>query len=1293
MEKDTKPSLAQIFKSASDEQYYLNTINGLSSLEDGLVSQVQDEIKTKYGVSVDFKANAEKVLEDPFYASSYAESFNKTMEEMKANIKDFNVSYMSYDDILKGATQKASDMQNSFTGVNSKIEGVIPTMANLAGSMTGWFRDPINLASVAAAPTAGGLAGIAARAATTASTESVLQTMVQPKRQELGQEGSFEQGAANVAMAAAGGAVGEVAFKALGKATSKAKDVVLKHWAEYASKGGTSSPLANELIADAAEQITSDLASNPLATSNQLESVISDGLNSYKATGKFDFVNSQANNVEFVPTSIKPHDGAIDDAASAAWNKFKEQNTALGKPMAATDVIADTNMKNKVFDLAEANKELDRLYSNADMPKHPQIVSDELSRLKTPEEVDAFLSTKTFDAETDSGVVSKSLLEMRDEFDDYLKASSAFKESVTGNDPRLSMLVTKANEGYVSKARVAEINDLINSLKDDPTKEASVELLQKAQAIFDRRIAKRQQIQTLNAEKQLQADKLIDENIAKGLSIPEAIHSFSMTEPYLAVRKGFTGVSFESKYEANKLLYGSMVADVLDPISPKMLGAISEKKISTEVVKDYWNLVTGKGARSSDDSVRKSAEAIDKLFTRGAVDFDKLGGDVVGRRDYLLGLFSNPRKMLTAGKDYAESKTLWIKDVKALGLDIDHIKEQVPGIRVTNENMDKFLDKVYDSTISGGLVDIGDFIPKGLRSTANKRKQPRILRFTTPEAWINYQEKYGKGDLFNVITGYVDSISRDVAGLETYGPSPEAFKNSLIRKAANLDPSNAAKLKSQVEADFAFNLNANKIAPYPTLLTVTSNSRSLMASASLGSAVIPAVVNDMLGLGQVARRMRGLPAINGTASAFKNLFKPGMPERSVAAAQLGLLTDVFLNAQRSSLSAIDNAYGSKVFKTMANGTLKMTGLIRATEAQRLAHTYEVGFDVAKVAMDGSFDAIPDRMRNWLSSRGIDKTALDRIKEVGIDNINYHGTDLQIVNANKMFMSKDPKDVEIAKSLAALFADIKEGTSPSFNPNAEKLWSELNKNWLGAIFSGTARTFTGYVSGAWRQHLKPSLYLAKEGSLGPLTNYILATSVLGVVSTQLRDIAQGKDPAKLDGNLLLRGMATGGTMSIFSDMIASAGESYGRGYTDRFFAPASMYGKAWDLVGGNIGKAIKGKDTTVKEDAVRLLQSMTPGQNGWYTGLAMKRLMFDQLRMMANDKRAKAFEKQTTRQKNEGQPYWWEPGKLVPERAPDFMNALRVKGPKPPPRKRGRPTKEETLRRIQELEESQTPKEE
>ena len=437
---------------------------------------------------------------------------------------------------------------------------------------------------------------------------------------------------------------------------------------------------------------------------------------------------------------------------------------------------------------------------------------------------------------------------------------------------------------------------------------------------------------------------------------------------------------------------------------------------------------------------------------------------------------------------------------------------------------------------------------------------------------------------------------------------------------------------------------------------------------------MPAVVNDMIGLSQVARGLRGLPRFNGTLSGLKELFKPGLEGRSVEAAKMGFLADLFLNTQRSSLSAIDNAYGSKVFKTMANGTLKLSGLIRATEAQRLAHTHEVGFDIARFANEGNFGALPNRTKNWLLSRSIDEKALARIKEVGIDQIDYHGTKLDIVNANKLFMSTDKGDVDLAKNLAALFADIKEGASPSFNPNAEKLWADLNKNKLGVLFGGAARTFTGYISGSWRQQIKPSLFLAKEGSFGPMANFMLTGTALGILATTLRDISQGKDPARLDGNLVLRGMATSGTLAQFGDMLSSSGNSYGGGFTDRFFAPASMFSKAWDLTGGNLAKALKGKETNAGEDAVKLLQAITPGQNGWYTGLIMKRLIFDQLRMEANPKRAKAFESRAKRMEKDSQPFWWAPGETTPDRAPDFLNALKLKGPKPPPGKRGRPKK-------------------
>jgi hypothetical protein len=68
---------------------------------------------------------------------------------------------------------------------------------------------------------------------------------------------------------------------------------------------------------------------------------------------------------------------------------------------------------------------------------------------------------------------------------------------------------------------------------------------------------------------------------------------------------------------------------------------------------------------------------------------------------------------------------------------------------------------------------------------------------------------------------------------------------------------------------------------------------------------------------------------------------------------------------------------------------------------------------------------------------------------------------------------------------------------------------------------------------------------------------------------------------------------------------------------------------------------------------RLLENLIPGKNAWFAGLAIRRTILDQIRMLYDPKAEKNMRRATTRARNKGTPYWWEPGKVAPSKAPSL----------------------------------------
>ena len=48
----------------------------------------------------------------------------------------------------------------------------------------------------------------------------------------------------------------------------------------------------------------------------------------------------------------------------------------------------------------------------------------------------------------------------------------------------------------------------------------------------------------------------------------------------------------------------------------------------------------------------------------------------------------------------------------------------------------------------------------------------RVLHFKSPDDWITYNRKFGTGDPFKSLMSHVHKMTRDIAVMQEFGPSP-----------------------------------------------------------------------------------------------------------------------------------------------------------------------------------------------------------------------------------------------------------------------------------------------------------------------------------------------------------------------------------------------------------------------------------------------------------------------------------------------------------------------------------------
>jgi hypothetical protein len=85
------------------------------------------------------------------------------------------------------------------------------------------------------------------------------------------------------------------------------------------------------------------------------------------------------------------------------------------------------------------------------------------------------------------------------------------------------------------------------------------------------------------------------------------------------------------------------------------------------------------------------------------------------------------------------------------------------------------------------------------------------------------------------------------------------------------------------------------------------------------------------------------------------------------------------------------------------------------------------------------------------------------------------------------------------------------------------------------------------------------------------------------------------------------------------------------------------------------KAIEGKETHLAAQTAQDLKGFIPGGNLWYTKTALDHLVFQNVFETISPGYLQSIRKRTA--KEYGQDFWWGPGELAPDRAPDISDAF------------------------------------
>jgi hypothetical protein len=561
------------------------------------------------------------------------------------------------------------------------------------------------------------------------------------------------------------------------------------------------------------------------------------------------------------------------------------------------------------------------------------------------------------------------------------------------------------------------------------------------------------------------------------------------------------------------------------------------------------------------------------------------------------------------------------------------------------------LAEVFQTIVTGRdravtAAQRGQFL--GPRNLARSEGKSRVLHFKDAEAFLQYQEAFGRGNVLTNVLDHLDRSARKLALMETLGPNPEALLVSIIedRKRAirvdpNLDPAEKTRRierlnrawnpgvgRGKIRNLFAELTGETFIPENVTAAKIGAGIRSVQSLAKLGG-VLLSQFND-LGTYAMSARVSGKNLFEAYLDGLRALLDGRKdPEQRALANSLGTMLDGMIQDMTMRWNAQDSIPGT--MQRAMNLFFKASGMTGWTE--RLKAGYALMFSNHLAESRGRPWAELDQdLRGVLAHHGFSEARWELMRKMASQEAGGRWYVLpenarRLTNADidtllPADVRADVKDMYRKKARERLETDLQgmiadETRYAVLEPDERTRAVLLQGTRPGSVLGEITRFVAQFKSFpvAYTQRILGGRRWARNArgfDLPDFTHYIAAGLILGYASGAAKDIARGrtpKDPRKLE--TWFAAAAQGGGAGIYGDFLLSQYNRFGGGPIDTLAGPA--IGAAGDVV--KMGSRVLHGDIDVRGDSFRLMLDNAPYINLFYTRAALDWAVFNHIREM------------------------------------------------------------------------------
>lgn len=738
--------------------------------------------------------------------------------------------------------------------------------------------------------------------------------------------------------------------------------------------------------------------------------------------------------------------------------------------------------------------------------------------------------------------------------------------------------------------------------------------------------------------------------------------------------------SLESKIQATRTLFLSRMLQVWEATNPRIFGLFADRAGEAALVKEFYKEDSGNA------TAKQAAKVWDEQTGLMMQLFNASGGDIPIREDWRFPQHHGQARVHKAGKEQ------WVSDLLPFTKREDYVHED--GTQFSEKELIEFLGHAWETIASGGLNKIdpelqvsgqgnslraslaGTRAGRGTANVANRGNVSRQIHFKDAASYMAYQAKYGERDLYSVLVGHVEALSRDIASVQTFGDNPAAMVAHFLKRgeqeafARGVPAERAAAQARKIQSTFDHISGRRESPANETMARAADSLRQWLSASRLGSAVISSFSDEAT--------MMVTAALNGVSymKAFRNqLSFLASGENRAMARRAGLgLDSVISQLNRFGHDGLGASFSSK----LANAVMQAQGLNMMTDARKAGFgtvMYSAIGDLNTRVDFADLDPVDNRIllgkgiteRDWtiwklaqredwgngnntmLTPDSIMRIPLDQIPEVQGSN----AASVRFEAAQKLLGAVlDEVDTAVITPRASerarmiqFFGDPQRGT----------LGGELARSVL-QFKSFPLAVMMRHWRRAWAQPGPPSRLKYAAAMIG-------LTTIAGMASIQVSQLLAGKDPKNMNPFEGKNGVKNwfaallkGGSLGFYGDFLFSDQTKYGQGPLAALQGP--VIGAVDELFGlslGNLNKLRRGEDVHVGAGAVRTIQGVTPGASLWYAKAALNHFVFQR---MQEELSPGYLRKTKARAEREfGDSYWWEPGPAPPQRPPALERAV------------------------------------